>query len=144
MKRDLAGLMDRLDAGILITDKQGRVLFANSIFRKLSGSSAGSGLGKTRIQELQTFLERIATPLPSGGLDQFREKERAHILSALNQTNGKIYGPDGAAVLLGLPPTTLVSRLRKYGIPPKRTRKPAAVVPEPAFAEPEPEPPMLD
>jgi PAS domain-containing protein len=141
MKRDLAALLDRLDAGILITDKQGRILFANSIFRRLSGSSAGSGLGKTRIHELQALLERMATPLAPGGLDQFREKERAHILAALDQTNGKIYGPDGAAFLLSLPPTTLVSRLRKYGIPPKRRR---AIPPTPPEPPEEPEPEMLD
>lgn len=133
-----------MDAGILITDKHGRVLFANSVFRKLSGCASGSGLPKTRIQELQSFLERMAAPLPAGGLEQFREKERAHILAALNQTNGKIYGPEGAAALLGLRPTTLVSRLRKYGIPPKRTRRlrPVADVPEMAVLDPEP--PMLD
>ena len=139
--KDLAAVFERLDAGVLITDKQGRILFANGAFRKLSGCATGAGLGKTRIQELQALLERIATPPPTGGLDQFREKERAHILAALNQANGKIYGPDGAAAILGLRPTTLVSRLRKYGIPPKRTR---AIPPPPPTPPPEPEPEMLD
>ncbi len=39
-----------------------------------------------------------------------------HILGALRQTGGKIYGPDGAAALLGVFPETLRSRMRKYGI----------------------------
>lgn len=141
--KDLTALLDRLDAGVLITDKAGRVLFANAMFRKLSGSGVGSGLPKSRLQELQALLERVMSPIPPGtSLSTYRDQERAHILAALNQTGGKIYGPDGAAALLGMPPTTLVSRLRKYGIPPKRRR---AVAPAPlAVAESEPEPEMLD
>jgi transcriptional regulator with GAF, ATPase, and Fis domain len=143
MKHDLTAVLDRLEAGVLITDKQGRVLFANSTFRKLSGCPVGGGLGKSRIQELQALLERISAPSqPATGLTQLRDQERAHILAVLNQTNGKIYGSDGAAALLGLPPTTLVSRLRKYGLPPKRKRAvpPASLIPPPPDEEPE----MLD
>jgi len=143
--KDLTALLDRLDAGLLITDKFGRVLFANATFRKLSGCTAGTGLPKSRAHELQALLERVAPPVqPGTGLGAYREQERAHILAALNQTAGKIYGADGAAALLGIPPTTLVSRLRKYGIPPKRRR---AVAPAPStLAQPElePEPEMLD
>jgi transcriptional regulator with PAS, ATPase and Fis domain len=143
VKHELTALLDRLDAGVLITDKLGRVLFANATFRKLSGCAAGSGLPKSRAQELQSLLERLASPiLPGTTLSAIREQERAHILAALSQAAGKIYGPEGAAALLGLPPTTLVSRLRKYGIPPKRRR---LVPPVPAApVEPEPEPEMLD
>lgn len=124
MKSDLAALLDTADAGILITDKHGRVLFANTTFRRLSGCAPGVGLGKTRMHELQMLLERAATPVqPGAGIGHFRQQEREHILKAIHQTNGKIYGPDGAAALLGLPPTTLVSRLRKYGFEPKRRRR---------------------
>ena len=35
---------------------------------------------------------------------------------ALKQANGKIYGEDGAAAILGLKPTTLASRIKKYNI----------------------------
>ena len=141
--KELTALLDRLDAGLLITDKLGRVLFANATFRKLSGCAAGTGLPKSRAQELQALLERVSSPVPPGtGLSTYRDQERAHILAALDRVGGKIYGPDGAAALLGMPPTTLVSRLRKYGIPPKRPRAVAAASEIIAPAEPEPE--MLD
>ena len=39
-----------------------------------------------------------------------------HIQKALNITNGKIYGPGGAAELLGLNPSTLKGKMRKYHI----------------------------
>ena len=40
--------------------------------------------------------------------------ERAHILSALDRTDGRVYGKQGAAALLGIQPTTLQSRIKKY------------------------------
>ncbi|HTE53449.1 MAG TPA: sigma 54-interacting transcriptional regulator [Kofleriaceae bacterium] len=46
----------------------------------------------------------------------YRENERRHLTEALARCNGKIYGDDGAAALLGLRPTTLQSKLRKLGL----------------------------
>lgn len=37
-------------------------------------------------------------------------------LEALRKCNGKIYGADGAACLLGIKPTTLSSRIKKWGL----------------------------
>jgi transcriptional regulator with GAF, ATPase, and Fis domain len=42
--------------------------------------------------------------------------ERHNLEAALKKCDGKIYGPEGAAQLLGLPPTTLVARIKKMGI----------------------------
>ncbi len=47
-----------------------------------------------------------------------RELERKNIEAALNKCSGRIYGQQGAAQLLGLPPTTLTARIKKM-----RTRK---------------------
>jgi PAS domain S-box-containing protein len=43
-------------------------------------------------------------------------RERDILLRALEQTRWKIYGPDGAAGLLGLKPTTLASKMKKFGL----------------------------
>ena len=51
-----------------------------------------------------------------------REAEREHIRAALARAGGRIYGPDGAAAALGLPPSTLQSRLKKLGLDPKAYR----------------------
>ena len=51
---------------------------------------------------------------------ELRQLEKDNLAAALAQTDGKIYGPDGAASLLGLNPTTLASRLKKLGF--KRPR----------------------
>ena len=42
--------------------------------------------------------------------------ERENLHRALRRTRWKIGGPDGAAQLLGIRPTTLASRLKKHGI----------------------------
>jgi formate hydrogenlyase transcriptional activator len=50
---------------------------------------------------------------PSAALD---DVERNHILAVLGQTNWVIEGPRGAAIILGLHPNTLRSRLKKLGL----------------------------
>jgi transcriptional regulator with GAF, ATPase, and Fis domain len=45
-----------------------------------------------------------------------RRRERNNIRVALERSGGRIYGPDGAAKLLGIKPTTLVSRLKALGL----------------------------
>jgi len=44
------------------------------------------------------------------------ELEQDHILQVLRKTGWRIEGPTGAATLLGLNPSTLRARMRKYGI----------------------------
>ena len=48
------------------------------------------------------------------------DAEREHILRALELTNGRVRGKNGAAALLQLKPTTLESRMAKLGIQGKR------------------------
>jgi formate hydrogenlyase transcriptional activator len=43
-------------------------------------------------------------------------RERANIEAALAACGGKVYGPGGAAELLGMRPTTLASRIRALGL----------------------------
>ncbi|HEU5040997.1 MAG TPA: sigma 54-interacting transcriptional regulator, partial [Gemmatimonadales bacterium] len=45
-----------------------------------------------------------------------RETEREQILAALEETRWRVSGPAGAAVRLGLKPTTLEARMKKLGI----------------------------
>lgn len=47
-------------------------------------------------------------------------KERDNLMAALESANWKIYGPGGAAELLGVKPTTLASRLQSLGIKKRR------------------------
>ncbi len=47
---------------------------------------------------------------------EFRLRERDNFLAALNKTKWKIHGPGGTAELLGLKPTTLISRIKRMGL----------------------------
>jgi transcriptional regulator with GAF, ATPase, and Fis domain len=55
---------------------------------------------------------------------EWRRRERENLRTALQLAKGRIYGPDGAADLLRVKPTTLISRLDALGLrePPKRRR----------------------
>ena len=88
------------------------------------------------IRELQNFVERsvlltegrmlqpslmeltqMAPPTPAHFGQTLAEMERVYIAETLKQTNWVVGGRDGAAAKLGLPRTTLISRMRKLGIP---------------------------
>jgi formate hydrogenlyase transcriptional activator len=57
-----------------------------------------------------------ASASPSATVTTLEEAERQHILRALRQTEWRIAGAQGAAVLLGMKRTTLQARMRKLGI----------------------------
>jgi transcriptional regulator with GAF, ATPase, and Fis domain len=47
---------------------------------------------------------------------ELRQRERNNVLTALTRTGRKIHGPGGAAELLGVKPTTLISRIKRLGL----------------------------
>lgn len=50
---------------------------------------------------------------------EWRQRERANLMNALKRADGRVYGAGGAADLLGVKPTTLMSRLRALKINPR-------------------------
>ena len=48
--------------------------------------------------------------------EELKLQERDAIVAALKHSNGKIFGPGGAAELLGMKPTTLASRISALGM----------------------------
>ncbi len=90
------------------------------------------------IRELQNFIERSviltrgsALEVPIGELGNNignpaavatprDSTERDEIMGVLKETNGRVAGPNGAAERMGLKRTTLISRMKKLGIDPRR------------------------
>jgi PAS domain S-box-containing protein len=97
--RELQNIMERC----LITSRNGRI----NLDSLLSDSENKSAV------ELQPE-ERIMTE------PEMVELEKQNIIRALDLTNWKISGEDGAAALLQIPPTTLSSRINKLGIKHRR------------------------
>jgi formate hydrogenlyase transcriptional activator len=65
-----------------------------------------------RTTELKLLMQ-AAMSAPSQTLS---DAERTHILGILKETNWTVGGRDGAAARLGVPRTTLISRMQKLGI----------------------------
>ena len=64
-------------------------------------------------------------PAESGPIvteEEWRELERANVRRALEQAGYRVYGPGGAAALLGVNGATLASRLKKLGLAPAKAR----------------------
>jgi transcriptional regulator with GAF, ATPase, and Fis domain len=47
---------------------------------------------------------------------EMREYQKQNLIAALEETNWRVSGPDGAAELLGVKPTTLADRIRSFGV----------------------------
>lgn len=63
-------------------------------------------------------LKRMGTAAPM--LRPQESNEREEILRVLKDTNGRVAGPHGAATRMGIKRTTLISRMKKLGIDPRR------------------------
>ena len=88
------------------------------------------------IRELENFIERSviltrgpALQVPAGELEKAgsgdgqaarQAGEREGIIRILRETNGRVSGPEGAAARMGLKRTTLISRMKKLGIDPRK------------------------
>jgi PAS domain S-box-containing protein len=67
------------------------------------------------LQVLDRF-DVFRKPEDEQGLKSLGDLERDHIVQVLQKTGWRIDGPKGAALLLGLNPSTLRARMRKYGL----------------------------
>ncbi|MBZ9781954.1 sigma 54-interacting transcriptional regulator [Pseudomonas sp. REP124] len=83
--------------------------------------------GRLRFDDLlpASAREQVAAPIaPLDDSEPLRDEDlqqqlRQNTLAMLKRTGGKVSGEGGAAQLLGLKPTTLASRLRKWSIDPR-------------------------
>ncbi|MCA9554964.1 MAG: AAA family ATPase, partial [Myxococcales bacterium] len=53
---------------------------------------------------------------PAGPIPTLREVERDYLARVLETTGGKLYGPGGAAEVVGLKPSTLQSLMKRLGV----------------------------
>ena len=81
--------------------------------------TTGSELSR-QTTELLTTAEAVPARFPAAAeptsIRTMADAERAHITATLRATNWVVGGPNGAAAQLGLPRTTLLSRMQRLGI----------------------------
>jgi PAS domain S-box-containing protein len=68
------------------------------------------------VLQISNFTETLSAAAPHKLSKTLEEVEREHIIAVYEAMGWKIEGPDGAAKILGLPPSTLRSRMRKLKI----------------------------
>jgi len=106
--RELENLIER--AVLLSPGKELRVPFTELKSTASSGAASGTD-SSSSFSSLSS-----STSLASASISTLEEAERQHILRALKETQWRIAGPNGAALLLGMKRTTLQARMRKLGI----------------------------
>jgi formate hydrogenlyase transcriptional activator len=105
--RELENLIER--AVLLSPGRELRVPLAE--LKSASGSGANSGVDSS-----SSSISFTSLTSSTASISTLEEAERQHILRALKQTQWRIAGPKGAAMLLGMKRTTLQARMRKLGI----------------------------
>jgi len=65
---------------------------------------------------LNSGIWQLENSAPANRQKTFEENEADHIISVLKSCQGKVGGPGGAAEILGLPVSTLHSKIKKLGI----------------------------
>jgi transcriptional regulator with GAF, ATPase, and Fis domain len=79
----------------------------------------GSFLQFDWLQAANTSPAVLAPPADAPAVltsDELKRRERENLRVALAQTGGKVFGPTGAAALLGMKPTTVISRIKALGL----------------------------
>jgi formate hydrogenlyase transcriptional activator len=104
--RELENLVER--AVLLSPGKELRIPFA-----ELKSAPLAAGPGADSSSSFTSFTSLTSS---TSSISTLEEAERQHILRALKQTQWRIAGPQGAAVLLGMKRTTLQARMRKLGL----------------------------
>ena len=66
-------------------------------------------------------VEAVAGPLVSDETpflteSEFRAREKQNLVAVLRAANWRVWGPDGAAAMLGISPSTMSYRMNAFGI----------------------------
>jgi len=122
-----AGLSFRADALELLETSRwpGNVRELSNAIERAAILSRGSIIGAKELRAGDWAKGRgsagqkeqsIPADSSQAGSETLADAQARHIVAALERSNGKLYGPGGAAEALGLKPSTLQSRMKKLGI----------------------------
>jgi PAS domain S-box-containing protein len=114
-------------------DWPGNVRELQNVIERAVITARNGRLGLDAALPLPSREEEVSSPRPTEQgpvihTDQdIREMERQNLILALEQCGGRISGSNGAAQLLGIPPSTFTSRMKALGVErPRSGGKPSA------------------
>jgi transcriptional regulator with GAF, ATPase, and Fis domain len=117
--RELENFIER--AVILTRGKSLEVPVAELNKSRVSPSVSDDGPGG---QDLARIVKETISALNKGAVksagDEYDDKQRHEIMRVLQETKGRVGGADGAAARMGINRTTLLSRIKKFGMNPKQ------------------------
>ena len=118
--RELANVLER--AVILTRGKSLEVPLTELHHAEIDRSV--DNLGARGREEIVRIVRETISEMKDGSLEstpkESDEKQREEIIRALRETKGRVGGSEGAAALLGIIRTTLLSRMKKLGIDSKQ------------------------
>jgi len=90
--------------------------------RRSNTDQATQGAAEQDPESLVRFLKKAVDALKQNKsvADDNAKKQREEIVTALTESKGRVGGATGAAARMGINRSTLVSRIRKFGIYPKQ------------------------
>jgi formate hydrogenlyase transcriptional activator len=117
--RELENFIER--AVILTRGKSLEVPVAELNKSRVSPPVSDNG---SRSQDVASIVKETLSALNKGVVksadQEYDEKQRQKIVRVLQETKGRVGGSDGAAARMGINRTTLLSRIKKFGINPKQ------------------------
>jgi formate hydrogenlyase transcriptional activator len=108
---------DDVMAALELYDWPGNIRELQNVIERGVIITTGSVLSRQTTEHLAASVLFTAAAEPGGIEERMADAERAHITAALHSTNWVVGGRNGAAAQLGLPRTTLLSRMQKLGFP---------------------------
>jgi len=116
--RELENFIERT---VILT--RGRSLEAPlSELRQLSTDTPSAAVAPPARDDIARIVKQTISALKGKKdlADEFARKQREEIVRALTESKGKVGGAEGAAARMGINRTTLLARIKKFGIDPRQ------------------------
>jgi formate hydrogenlyase transcriptional activator len=113
---------DDVMVALELYDWPGNVRELQNVIERGVIRTTGCVLSRRTTEHLATSV-LFSGAAEAGSIETMVDAECAHITAALRAANWVVGGPNGAAAQLGLPRTTLLSRMQRLGIPGRVSRR---------------------
>jgi formate hydrogenlyase transcriptional activator len=117
----IEALNSRVMEQLVRYDWPGNIRELENILERSVLVATGDTIQKIDLPASKVDLGGASEKETTGRLHSLADNEKQHILSILKFCGDKISGKDGAAAILKIPPSTLISRMKRLGIKKEHT-----------------------